>query len=119
MTPNDDEAYLAVQNARQALRENRRSDARKWAEHAARLAPQMEDPWLILAAIASPQASLEFIQRALKINPESVREQPSTKAETKESPVERLPAAALQPAATPVPPERIALMWRGRSLLPI
>ena len=59
-----DEANLAVQNAREALRENRRTDARQWAEQAASLAPHMEDPWLILAAIASPHASLEYIQQS-------------------------------------------------------
>lgn len=55
------------------MRANNRTEARQWAEHAAMLAPHMEDPWLILAAIASPRASLEYLQRALKINPTSPR----------------------------------------------
>jgi len=67
------EARFAVQKAREALRNNNRSEARKWAEHATSLAPQMEDPWLVLAAIASPRASVEYIQRALRINPNSPR----------------------------------------------
>lgn len=67
------EARSAVQKARQALRNDNRADARQWAEHAALLAPQMEDPWLILAAIASPRASVEYLQRALSINPNSPR----------------------------------------------
>jgi lipoprotein-anchoring transpeptidase ErfK/SrfK len=67
------DANLAVQKAREALRNNRRTEARQWAERAASLAPQMEDPWLILAAVASPRASVEYIQRALKINPNSPR----------------------------------------------
>jgi len=33
----------------------------------------MEDPWLILAAVASPRASVEYIRTALKINPNSPR----------------------------------------------
>jgi lipoprotein-anchoring transpeptidase ErfK/SrfK len=33
----------------------------------------LEDPWLILAAVASPRASVPFIQRALQINPDSLR----------------------------------------------
>ncbi len=127
MNRNDDEAHLAVRNAREALRQNRRSDARKWAEHAARLAPQMEDPWLILAAVANPQASLQFIQRALKINPESVRarrgmewalqrlrEEPAEAAETKESVMRRLP-----PAAAPAPSSAPASRKQTRSLIPI
>src|SRR5512140_3607796 len=69
----EDEAHLAVEHARDALRENRRSDARQWAERAAQLAPHTEDPWLILAAIASPKASLDYVQKALKINPHSAR----------------------------------------------
>jgi hypothetical protein len=68
-----DEAHLAVENARDALREGRHTDARQWAEQAAKLAPHLEDPWLILAAIASPRDSLAYIQHALKINPESPR----------------------------------------------
>lgn len=67
------DATLAVQKAREALRNNNRTEARQWAERAASLAPQMEDPWLILAAVASPRASVEYIQQALKINPNSPR----------------------------------------------
>lgn len=67
------EARSAVQKAREALRNNDRSQARQWAEQAARLAPRLEDPWLILAAVASPRASLEYIRTALKINPDSPR----------------------------------------------
>jgi lipoprotein-anchoring transpeptidase ErfK/SrfK len=37
------------------------------------LAPQLEDPWLILAAVASPRASMSYIKRALQINPDSPR----------------------------------------------
>ncbi len=67
------QAQKAVQNARQALRDGNRSAARRWAEQAAKLAPQLEDPWLILASVASPKASVAFIERALKINPDSPR----------------------------------------------
>jgi lipoprotein-anchoring transpeptidase ErfK/SrfK len=67
------EARSSVQKARQALRNGDRTQARQWAEHAATLAPQLEDAWLILAAVASPHASLEYIQTALKINPNSPR----------------------------------------------
>ena len=67
------QAQKALQNARDALRNGDRSTARRWAEQAAKLAPQLEDPWLILAAVASPRASVSFIQRALQINPDSPR----------------------------------------------
>jgi hypothetical protein len=67
------QAQKAIQSAREALRDGDRSAARRWAEQAATLAPQLEDPWLILAAVASPKASVAFIERALKINPDSPR----------------------------------------------
>ena len=66
-------AQKAIQNARDALRSGDRSAARRWAEQAAKLAPQLEDPWLILASVASPRASVSFIERALQINPDSPR----------------------------------------------
>jgi lipoprotein-anchoring transpeptidase ErfK/SrfK len=67
------QAQKSIQNAREALRNGDRSAARRWAEQAAKLAPQLEDPWLILAAVASPRASVSFIERALQINPNSPR----------------------------------------------
>lgn len=67
------QAYKAIRNARDSLRSGDRNSARKWAEQAARLAPGLEDPWLILASVASPRASVAYIQRALQINPDSQR----------------------------------------------
>lgn len=75
MNKSFDEARLAVQKAREALRNHDTSAARQLAEQAAALAPQMEDPWLILAAVASPRASLDYVQKALKIDPNSPRAQ--------------------------------------------
>ncbi len=68
-----DQARQAVQNARAALRDGDRSAARRWAEQAARLAPQLEEPWLVLATVASPRASIKYIEQALQLNPESPR----------------------------------------------
>ncbi len=62
-----------IQNARQALRSGKQSEARRWAEQAAQLAPELEDPWLLLAAVSSPRESLKHAQHALKINPSSKR----------------------------------------------
>src|ERR1700690_4310774 len=75
MNKSFNEARLAVQKAREALRNNDRSAARQLAEQAAALAPQMEDPWLILASVASPRASLDYVQKALKLDPNSPRAQ--------------------------------------------
>jgi lipoprotein-anchoring transpeptidase ErfK/SrfK len=67
------ETQQAIQHAREALRDGDHSAARRWAEQAARSAPNLEEPWLILAAVASPRASTKYIERALQINPESPR----------------------------------------------
>ncbi len=64
---------LALVNARVALQNNNRMEARRWAAHAAKLAPDSEEAWLILGAVSSPAASLAYIQRALEINPHSER----------------------------------------------
>lgn len=69
------QSHEAVLFARDALRRGDRAKARQWAERAAELAPQSEDPWLILAAVASPRESVDFIRNALQVNPESARAQ--------------------------------------------
>jgi hypothetical protein len=73
MNSNPLAARQAFQNAQVALQRGDKQTARRWAEQAAVLAPQWEEPWLILAAIASPRASVAYLERALKINPLSER----------------------------------------------
>jgi lipoprotein-anchoring transpeptidase ErfK/SrfK len=73
MTSPSQEAQLAIQNARRALSGGEPGQARQWAERAAKLAPQLEDPWLILAAVAGPRQGLQYIQKALQVNPDSPR----------------------------------------------
>ena len=62
-------------NAQQALQRGDRQNARRWAVRAAALIPDSEEAWLILAAIASPRASIHYLERALEINPQSQRAQ--------------------------------------------
>jgi hypothetical protein len=50
-----------------------RETARRLAEQAAQFAPDLEEPWLILAAISNPQESVDCLRRALQINPSSLR----------------------------------------------
>jgi lipoprotein-anchoring transpeptidase ErfK/SrfK len=73
MTSDQDPSTLALSQAWQALRKGERLQARYWAEQAAAQAPEEEDAWLILAAVASPRASLAYLEKALEINPGSVR----------------------------------------------
>ncbi|MBN2502603.1 MAG: L,D-transpeptidase [Anaerolineales bacterium] len=56
-----------------ALRRGDRAESRRLALHAAGLAPHQEEPWLLLAALASPRASLEYLTQALEANPKSER----------------------------------------------
>jgi lipoprotein-anchoring transpeptidase ErfK/SrfK len=64
---------LALVNARVALQNNNRMEARRWATRAASLAPDNEEAWLILSAVSSPAASLVYLKKALEINPKSER----------------------------------------------
>jgi len=73
MNPDITAINQAIQNAYKALQSGDKRSARRWAERAAQLAPNHEEPWLILAAVASPHASLAYLERALKINPDSIR----------------------------------------------
>ncbi len=59
--------------AKELLAASRRNEARRLAHRAAKLAPQQEEPWLLLAAIASPSASRAYLKQALIINPRSQR----------------------------------------------
>jgi lipoprotein-anchoring transpeptidase ErfK/SrfK len=61
----------AIENALQSLRNGDRHTARRWAEYALTLNPNAEEPWLLLAGMANPRSSVGYVQRALKINPNS------------------------------------------------
>jgi len=69
----NDRAREALSYARQALKNGELAEARVWAERAAKLAPQSEDPWLVLAAVGSPRESVEYLRKALELNPTSPR----------------------------------------------
>jgi len=73
MNSNFNAANQAIQNAQEALRKGDKRIVRRWAELAASLAPELEEPWLILAVVASPRASVAYLEQALKINPQSGR----------------------------------------------
>ena len=59
--------------AHRCIQRGDRRAAHRWAENAVKLDPNNEEPWLILAALASSQASLFYLKRALEINPTSQR----------------------------------------------
>jgi len=68
-----DEARQFIQQAKAAYARGNIRQARALVQHAARIAPGWEEPWLWLAAIASPHASLAYLKKALEINPNSQR----------------------------------------------
>ena len=67
------ESQQIIKDAYQALQNGDRRTARRLAEQAAALSPHQEEPWLLLAAVASPEASLQYLNKALEINPQSQR----------------------------------------------
>jgi multiple sugar transport system permease protein len=73
MTQKTIPADQALKQAYAAMRNGDKQAARHWAQVTASLAPDMEDPWLVLAAVASPHASLAYLEQALAINPDSPR----------------------------------------------
>ena len=62
-----------LQNAAAALKRGDKHAARRWAQAAAAMVPQSEEPWLLLAAVSEPRASLAYLQQALLLNPGSER----------------------------------------------
>ncbi len=69
------QASQVLKQAKEALQRGEKHEARYWAQIAVSLVPDMEDPWLILAAVANPRASIAYLERALEINPKSERTQ--------------------------------------------
>ncbi len=61
------------------MKKGERIEARQYVVRALKIDSQSEDAWLILAAVASPEASVAYLQRALRINPESIRAQKGMK----------------------------------------
>ena len=63
----------ALNEAKTLLRSGSRMEACRLAARAAELDPQNEEAWLIQAALAEPNESLAFLQKALQVNPASER----------------------------------------------
>jgi lipoprotein-anchoring transpeptidase ErfK/SrfK len=73
---NDDDipgSHYYLEQAQKALRQRDKSTTRYWAELAAQSNQELEEPWLILAAISDPTDSIHYLKRALEVNPKSQR----------------------------------------------
>ena len=64
-------AQLLIQAAMQALKKGDRLRARRYAEQATVLAPQIEQPWLILGYLADSPSAQYYLERALQVDPTS------------------------------------------------
>jgi lipoprotein-anchoring transpeptidase ErfK/SrfK len=73
MNQDKERGLEAIQKAKQAYQAGNPRETRNWAQRAVSLAPDEEEAWLWLAAVSGPQASLNYLNRALKINPASNR----------------------------------------------
>lgn len=96
----------ALTNAWSALQSKDKPKARQWALEAARLAPEQEDPWLILSAISKPVASVAYLKHALVLNPDSTRAKEGLKWATQRLGTEQTAVGLTSsPPLEPVPGE--------------
>lgn len=73
MTSSVDSLASLLAASQHALQQGNRREARHCAQRYVALAPEREEGWLLLAAIASPKTSISYLKRALEINPTSRR----------------------------------------------
>ena len=96
MNTNFIEAREFIAKAREALKNGDKETARDLGEKAALLAPDMEDAWLVLtAADSNPEDALAYAQKALELNPSSLRARKGV-----EWAMERLKQAQANPEAS-------------------
>ena len=103
----DQTAYqlrLALVNAQVALQQKNKMEARRWAVEALNLAPENEEAWLILAAVANPEASVAYLQKVLEINPKNDRASKGMKWALSRLEESRQKEAAAPPPPAPPPP---------------
>lgn len=60
-----------VESARQSLSAGDQADAREYAELLLLEFPKSEVGWLVLASISEPEKALEYLENALRLNPDS------------------------------------------------
>jgi lipoprotein-anchoring transpeptidase ErfK/SrfK len=105
MSSDADSLRAALNNARSSFYQGNQTKTRYWARIAININPKLEEPWLWLAAVSSPRASLAYLQKALEINPNSQRARQGMHWAVKRLRVEPLrPVPLTQPRSVqPVP----------------
>jgi lipoprotein-anchoring transpeptidase ErfK/SrfK len=108
MNPNQVAAFKNLEQAQQALKSGDKNTARQFASLAAEQAPELEEVWLLMAALATPRESVAYLEKALAINPNSARAQKGMlwaqgrlKQETE---AQQAAAAVVPPAVIPAAP---------------
>lgn len=66
-------AYKALEKSLAALRDHKKGEAQRLAFQAAKLAPDWDAPWIVLASLSDPETSIQYLKKALEINPSSER----------------------------------------------
>jgi lipoprotein-anchoring transpeptidase ErfK/SrfK len=66
-------AFEVLNQAKEALSHGELQRARRLVHKAVSLAPDHEEPWLYLASVSSPEASITYLKKALEINPSSTQ----------------------------------------------
>ena len=100
MNSDPNPAQTLLEAAMRALNEGDRRAAYRYAEQAAALAPQTEEPWLLLSFLASPKAAQYYLDRALQVNPSSQRALAAQAWLDKQAAQSAQPTGADQPAGS-------------------
>jgi len=68
-----EDAFELLNRAKAALKEGDLQRARQLVFKAVKMAPDREEPWLYMASVSSPEASISYLKKALEINPASIQ----------------------------------------------
>jgi hypothetical protein len=60
-----------LRQIQRSAKAGKKHQARRLALRAVDLAPEQEQPWLYLASLSNPEASVRYLRKALEINPDS------------------------------------------------
>lgn len=122
-------AHSLVRQALAALKQGDKHAARRLAAAAARLDPNREEVWLVLAGVAAPRAAEAYLRRALEINPNSRRAQQGlewARERAHREPLSQTPSSATLDFSSPpanglvLPTERTQpLALRGEDTRPV
>ena len=113
MNPDPNGAQTLIEAAMRALNEGDRRTAHRYAEQAAALAPQSEEPWLLLSYLSSPKAAQYYLDRALQINPSSQRAKAAQEWLKKQGAQEQLDTQTAQNTPPTAPDQPAGPKFKG------